>query len=196
MLAKNMLHEVQEMDANFTGRIAKIKAVSLNDRDVEDTLSGLANGALIIHRAADLDKETAEDLQKFLQREDFGLIVVLEDTKSHMNRFLKTYPELSACFTSRMDLEALSEEVLVNYAKKYARDREFSIDELGILALHTRIADLQTSEHVATIADVVEIMEGAIHKASKKNMGHFFDVVFAKRYDDEDMIILREKDFE
>ena len=102
---------------------------------------------------------------------------------------------LSECFTARMDMEALSNETLVAFGKKYAREMEYSIDDLGVLALHTRIEELQTIDHAVTIMEVKEIIDEAIEHANKKNIKHFFDILMAKRYDDEDMIILRENDF-
>ena len=84
---------------------------------------------------------------------------------------------------------------MVSFAKKYAREQEYSIDELALLALHTRIEEMQTSDHAVTVKDVKEIMDEAIDNAERKTLGHFFDVILGKRYDDEDMIILKEKDF-
>lgn len=81
------------------------------------------------------------------------------------------------------------------YAKQYAEDMEYSIDEFGILALHTRIADRQTSDHEVTLSEVRDLVDEAIEYANKKTPKHFMDILLAKRYDEEDMIILREKDF-
>ncbi len=194
-LAKNMIREVQMTDSNFSGKIAKISGSSLNQRNVAQTLDGLANGALIIQKASQIDKKTADALYKALQQEKYGLIVIMEDTRKAMNKFLGVYAKLAECFNARMDMEALSNDSLVAFGKKYANEMEYSIDELGILALHTRIAEMQTSDHVVTIRDVKGIMDEAIRRANRKSMGHFVDILLAKRYDEEDMIILRENDF-
>ena len=194
-LAKNMIREVQMTDSNFSGKVAKISGSSLNKRDVVQTLDGLANGALIIQKASDMNKSTVDTLYKALQREHYGLIVIMEDTRKAMNKFLGVYTGLAECFNARMDMEALSNDTLVAFGKKYAREKEYSIDELGVLALHTRIAEMQTNDHAVTVMDVKEIMDEAIRHANRKTMGHFMDVLLAKRYDDEDMIILKEKDF-
>ena len=103
--------------------------------------------------------------------------------------------ELAECFTARVDVEALSNDTLVAFGRQYAREMEYSIDELGVLALHTRIEELQTIDHAVTVVEVKEIVDEAIRHANRKTLGHFFDILFAKRYDDEDMIILTEKDF-
>ena len=194
-LAKNLIRDVQLTDSNFSGKIAKISGHALNERNVKDTLDSLANGALIIQKVSELNGETVEALDRALQQENQGIIVVLEDSKKAMNRFLEEYPKLTGSFTARMDMEALSNDLLVAFGKKYAREKEYSIDELGVLALHTRISDMQTIDHAVTILDVKKIIDQAIEHAGKKSVGHFFDVLLSKRYDDEDMIILRESDF-
>jgi len=194
-LAKNMIREVQMTDSNFSGKIAKISGKSLNQRDIVKTLDSLANGALIIQKASNMNKDTVDTLYKALQREQYGLIVIMEDTRKAMNKFLGVYTKLAECFNARMDMEALSNDALVAFGKKYAKEMEYSIDELGILALHTRIAEQQTSNHAVTIMDVKGIMDEAIRHANRKTMGHFVDILLAKRYDEEDMIILRENDF-
>ncbi len=194
-LAKNMIREVQMADSNFSGKVAKISGSALNKKDVSVIVNDLKNGALIILNASQMNSETAENLNKALQQEMQGIIVVLVDTKKSMNYFLEDHEELHGCFTARMDVEALSDDTLVAFGKQYARELEYSIDEMGMLALHTRIAELQTSDHVVTVVEVKEIVDEAIYHANKKTIGHFFDILFAKRYDNEDMIILGEKDF-
>ena len=194
-LAKNIIREVQMSDSNFSGKIAKISGDTLNTRDVKQIIDGLNNGALIIQKASRMNEETAEQLYKVLQQENLGIVVVLEDSKRMMDRFLQANEQLNTCFTSRVDVAALSNDALVSFAKKYAREKEYSIDELGLLALHTRIADMQTSDHAVTVMEVKDIMDEAIENANRKSISHFFDIILGKRYDDEDMIILKEKDF-
>ena len=193
--AKNMIREVQITDSNFSGKVAKISGESLNGRDVNETLWNLNNGALIIYRAAGMEAKTAAMLHKALQQENLGIIIVLEDTKKAMQRMFLGTPELYGDFTARMDLEALSNDTLVAFGKRYAREMEYSIDNLGVLALHTRIEELQTIDHVVTVVEVKKIVDEAIRHACRKTLGHFFDILFSKRYDEEDMIILTEKDF-
>ncbi len=193
--AKNMIREVQITDSNFSGKVAKISGESLNGRDVNETLWNLNNGALIIYRASGMEAKTAAMLHKALQQENLGIIIVLEDTKKAMQRMFLGTPELYGDFTARMDLEALSNDTLVAFGKRYAREMEYSIDNLGVLALHTRIEELQTIDHVVTVVEVKKIVDEAIRHACRKTLGHFFDILFSKRYDEEDMIILTEKDF-
>lgn len=194
-LAKNMIREIQATDSNFSGKVAKISGRALNKKDAAETLNRLQNGALIICKASEMNNKTVDTMYKALQQENQGIVIILEDTRKEIDRFLEKYEKLQESFTSRMDVEALSNDTLVAFGRQYAREREYSIDELGVLALHTRIEDMQTIDHVVTVVDVKEIVDEAIAHANKKTLKHFFDVLFAKRYDDEDMIILTEKDF-
>ena len=194
-LAKNMIREVQMTDSNFSGKVAKISGDGMNAKNVADTLEKLKSGALIIHGASGMKAETVEALYRALQQERLGIIVVLEDTRKAIDRMLSTHVKLRESFTARMDVEALSNDMLVTFGKQYAREQEYSIDDLGVLALHTRIEALQTIDHSVTVAEVKEMVDEAIHHANRKTPGHFFDILFARRYDDEDMIILTEKDF-
>ena len=194
-LAKNMIREIQATDSNFSGKVAKISGHALNKKDAADTLSRLKNGALIVCKASEMDDNTVNAMHKALQHENEGIVIILEDTKREIDKFLGKHEKLKECFTARMDVEALSNDTLVAFGRQYAREQEYSIDELGVLALHTRIEDMQTIDHVVTVVDVKEIVDEAICHANRKTLKHFFDVLFAKRYDDEDMIILTEKDF-
>ena len=194
-LAKNMIREIQATDSNFSGKVAKISGHALNKKDAAETLNRLQNGALIICKASEMNSKTVDTMYKALQQENQGIVIILEDIRKEIDRFLEKYEKLQESFTSRMDVEALSNDTLVAFGRQYAREREYSIDELGVLALHTRIEDMQTIDHVVTVVDVKEIVDEAIAHANKKTLKHFFDVLFAKRYDDEDMIILTEKDF-
>ena len=194
-LAKNLIRDVQLTDSNFSGKVAKISGQALNKKKVAETLGQLRNGALIIQKASGMSQETACALHKELQRESLGIIIVMEDTKKAANKFLEANKELAACFTARVNVEALSNDMLVAFGKQYAKGMEYSIDELGVLALHTRIEELQTIDHAVTVLEVKGIVDEAIHHANRKTLGHFVDVLLAKRYDEEDMIILTEKDF-
>ena len=194
-LAKNMMREIRMTDSNFAGKVAKVSGQGLNEKDVAETLRQLNNGALIIQKASGMSGNTAAMLHKQLQHERFGIIGVLEDTEKAMKKLFLGTPDLYGDFTARVDLEALSNDTLVAFGRQYAREKEYSIDNLGVLALHTRIEELQTIDHVVTVMEVKQIVDEAIRRASKKSLGHFFDILLARRYDDEDMVILTEKDF-
>lgn len=194
-LAKNLIREMQYNDSNFSGKVAKISASALNKKDIAETLKRLNNGALIIENASELENDTVAKLNKVLENENSGLLLIMEDTKKRMNGLLSDNTILTTCFNLRIDIEPLDDEELVAYAKRYAEENEYSIDEFGVLALHTRIADMQTSDHEVSVAEVRELVDDAIYYANKKTPKHFVDILLSKRYDEDDMIILREKDF-
>lgn len=194
-LAKGLIRAVQASDSNFSGKVAKITSNTLNKKSPKAIFDKLANGALIIQRAADLEAETVADFIKVLQQENKGIIVIMEDTKEDMNRFLEKNPSLKQSFNVRVDIEALDDDSLVAYAKQYALEKEFAIDNLGILALHTKISERQTLDHEVTVSEVRDIVDDAIYYAEKHSVAHLMDIIVNKRYDENDMIILREKDF-
>lgn len=194
-LAKNVVREVQMTDRNFSGKIAKVTGHSLNNRDIEAMVAKLSNGALIIEKAAEMDAQTTKDLLKALNQEKTGIVVVLQDSKKAMHKMMEYFTGMKEIFNVHIEVEELGDEALVAYGKKYARYLEYAIDEMGVLALHTRIDEMQTSDHIVTVADVRDIVDEAIENANRKSLRHFTDVLFAKRYDDDDMIILRERDF-
>ncbi|MBQ9512577.1 MAG: hypothetical protein IJR58_05245, partial [Lachnospiraceae bacterium] len=194
-LAKGLIRSVQLSDSNFSGKVAKISGSALNTKDISSIFDQLLDGALIIHKASGMSNETASSLRKALQKETKGMIVILEDNRKAMNRFLKENETLNESFSVRVDIEPLDDDALISYAKKYAEKRGYMIDEFGILALHTVIDDMQTVDHRVTLAEVKEIVDKAIVHADKKDAGYFFDVLLRKRYSDEDMVVLHEKDF-
>lgn len=194
-LAKNVMKDIQLTNSKFSGKIAKITGTSLNSKNVELTIAKLGNGGLIIEKASGMTSQTVQKLVDGLQNAESGIVVILEDNKKSVKRMLAAYPHLKTYFPIRLEVEELNDDALASYGKQYAEHLEYAIDDMGMLALHTRISDMQTSEHIVTVAEVREIVDAAIARANKKNIGHLFDVMLGKRYDDDDMIVLREKDF-
>lgn len=194
-LAKNVMKDIQLTNSKFSGKIAKITGTSLNSKNVELTIAKLGNGGLIIEKASGMTSQTVQKLIDGLQKAESGIVVILEDNKKSVKRMLAAYPHLKTYFPIRLEVEELNDDALASYGKQYAEHLEYAIDDMGMLALHTRISDMQTSEHIVTVAEVREIVDAAIARANKKNIGHLFDVMLGKRYDDDDMIVLREKDF-
>ena len=195
-LAKAMIKSMQVSDSNFSGKVAKITGTGLDNKDIKEVLAKLENGALIVEKAHKMSEQAAEKLYKALEREGKGIVVIIEGPKSSMNEFMDKNVNLSKVFTARFDITGFSNQALVDFARRYAKDQEYAMDELAELALHSRIEKMQTKDHKVTVDEVKEIVDGAIAKANKKNLKHFFDVLCSNRYDEEDMIILREKDFE
>ena len=194
-LSRNVVQYAKVTDSNFSGKIGKVTGSSLNGRDVTATVERMKNGGLIIEKAGDMNADTVKELIKVLNQDNMGILVVMQDTKKEMNKMFSHFDSMKQIFNVHIEIEELSDDALVAYGRQYAEHMEYSIDEMGILALHTRIDELQTSDHIVSVADVRDIVDEAIEHATKFSLKHVTDVLFGKRYDDEDMIILKERDF-
>ncbi len=194
-LAVRILKEVRNSDHNLFGKVARIKGESLNGKSIEATMNVLEGGGLIISDVNEITDETADKLEDALMREGLGIIVIIADRKRNVEKFIDAHPTLCEMFTAYMEVKALSEKKLVAFAKKYAREREYVINEMGELALHTQISMRQSNDHAVTVMEVKKIVDDAIKHVEKINAAHFFDILLGKRYDIEDMIILGERDF-
>lgn len=194
-LAKNLLREFQETDANFSGKMAKIDGEKLNAKNLKETFYKLGNGAIIIEKANGMSEEKLYEMTTLLNQETLGIIVILTDTKKEISLLLEKQAMTADYFNIRIDLIEMDNNALVSYAKNYALALEYSIDELGTLALYTRISNIQTGNHVVTKDEVRDIIDEAIWRSKKSRIKNFVDVLFSKRYDSEDMIVLKERDF-
>ena len=194
-IAKKLIKSVQQSDSNFSGKVAKVSGESLNRNGVAPMFDRVRNGAVIVEGAGSLTADSLKQMVRYLDAEGVGLIVVLEDTKKAIRRLIVTNNRLNDLFNIVINVDTMDDRALVNYAKKYAYKQEYSVDHVGELELAARIANLQTASHRATLAEVREIVDRAIDHANRKNLRHFFDVIAGKRYDEEDMIILSERDF-
>ena len=193
--SKLLVQEIQMADSNFTGKVAMISGEKLNHKDIEVSLGMVNNGAMIITSPQDLKKKTVNSLLEALQKEGLGVIVIMQGKPGVLDQIVENNEGMAEAFNLRIDLKAFDDKTLVEYAKSYAYDNEYIIDEFGVLALHTRIDEMQTSDHEVTLVEIEEIVDEAIYYADKKTPRHFFDVLLGKRYGEEDMIVLRERDF-
>ncbi len=194
-LAIDIVKAIQTIDSTFSGKVAKISGEALNKKNIPMTLQKLRNGALIVENAGGLSPITVNAITETLQNDVDYILVVFEGEKDSLEPLLNGCVETKTVFDARIVIDDFSNSDLVAYAKGYARELEYSIDDMGTLALYNKIGDLQTIDHVVTVDEVIEIVDNAIHHVDRKNMAHFMDFLLAKRYDDDDYIVLREKDF-
>ncbi|MBR6159235.1 MAG: hypothetical protein IKQ40_02945 [Lachnospiraceae bacterium] len=194
-LAIDIVKAIQAVDSTFSGKVAKISGEALNKKNIPMTLQKLQNGALIVENAGGLTPITLNAITETLQNDVDSILVVFEGERESLEPLLNGCPETRTVFDARIVIEDFSNSDLVAYAKGYARELEYSIDDMGTLALYNKIGDMQTIDHVVTVDEVIEIVDNAIKHVDRKNMSHFMDVLLAKRYDDDDYIVLREKDF-
>ena len=194
-MAKNLVKEYQASDESFSGKLAKITGEKINQRNIKDVFEKLNNGGIIIEKANGMSEEKLYELATNLNQDTFGIVVIMEDTKKEITKLLEKQAMIVDYFNIRIDLMEMDNNALVAYAKNYALALEYSIDELGTLALYTRIANMQSGNHVVTKDEVRDIIDEAIWKSKKSKIKNFVDVLFARRYDNEDMIVLKERDF-
>ena len=194
-MAKNLIKEYQASDESFSGKLAKITGEKINQRNIKDVFEKLNNGGIIIEKANGMSEEKLYELAINLNQDTLGIVVIMEDTKKEITKLLGKQAMIVDYFNIRIDLMEMDNNALVAYAKNYALALEYSIDELGTLALYTRIANMQSGNHVVTKDEVRDIIDEAIWKSKKSKIKNFVDVLFARRYDNEDMIVLKERDF-
>ena len=187
--------DLKKQGFDIKGKTAKISAVNLNKKEPSEIIKKVQGGILIIERAGRLRKETVAKIEACLKEDISSILIFVTDTDQGMNRFVERYPSLAKLINLRVDIKDYSGEELVTYAVKYAYDQEYSIDEMGLLALRTRIDEMIADDDAPTMNDAQHVIDEAMEHANQKNFKHFMDVLLRKRYDDEDMIILREEDF-
>lgn len=194
-LAIDIVRAMQRLDSSFSGKVAKISGEALNKKNIHSTLSKLQSGALVVEEAGGLEPETMNAITETLASWDGMIFVVLEDEQEALENVLENCYDSRSVFDSRIVINDFNDDDLVAYAKGYAMEEGYYIDDMGVLALHTRIAEMQSLEHKVSVDEAIEIVDYAIRHVNKKNMSHLMDVVLGKRYGKDDYIILREKDF-
>lgn len=192
---KVFMTDLKKQGFDIKGKTAKISAVNLNKKEPSEIIKKVQGGILIIERAGRLRKETVTKIEACLKEDVSSILVFVTDTDQGMNRFAERYTSLAKLIDLRVDIRDYSGEELVTYAVKYAYEQEYSIDEMGLLALRTRIDEMIADDDAPTMSDAQHIIDEAMEHANQKSFKHFMDVLLRKRYDDEDMIILREEDF-
>lgn len=192
-LGKAIIRELSERGI-VNKKVAKIKASTLNAKDAEATLGPLEGGALIVQNANELRRETLNSIRRALENEE--MFVVFAILRRAKQRFMHDNSDMLDSFTSVFEIEPLDDKELVDYAIKYALSREYSIDEMGMLELHRRIDEKQTNDHFVLVPEVKKLVDEAIAHAMRKTPAHFFKLLTGKRYDENDMVVLTQKDFE
>ena len=194
-LALDIVKAIQSRDSSFSGKVAKISGEALNKKNIPITIKKLHNGALIVENAGGLTLESVNIITDALRQETEPVLVVLEGSGESMLPIIHGSRYMPEVFDARIDIAPYTNDDLVAYGRGYAKEKEYSIDDMGVLALYTRIGEMQSLDHQVSIEEVREIVDAAIRHVDRKNMAHFMDVLLAKRYDDDDYIVLREKDF-
>lgn len=195
-LAKLIVSYVRTGDDNFSGNVAKIEAEKLNQKDMSNVFAKLVNGALLIENAGKLTSKTMRAILQELNQETNGIIVILMDKKRAMDTLMGRGAVIGEFFNARIDVLSMNVDMLVNYGIRYVYDKGYSVDDMGRLALYKRISEMQAGNHTVTVAEVKEIMDDAMHRANKGGLSKVASIMTRKRYDENGLIILKEKDFD
>lgn len=195
VLAVDVVKAIQKQRKLKQGKVAIITGDSLNKKKIKEIVSRLYGGALIIEKAGRMNEKTVQRLNKAMERDTGELLIVLEEQRKPLDRLLSSNKEFRRKFTSRLEVPIFINDELVTFGQTYAKENGFKIDEVGILALYSRIDMLQREDHVVTVAEVKEIMDEAIEHVQKTNVKKIVKRVLGKGRDDADRVILSEKDF-
>lgn len=195
VLAVDVVKAIQKQRKLKQGKVAIITGDSLNKKKIKEIVSKLYGGALIIEKAGRMNEKTVQRLNRAMERDTGELLIVLEEQRKPLDRLLSSNKEFRRKFTSRLEVPIFINDELVTFGQTYAKENGFKIDEVGILALYSRIDMLQREDHVVTVAEVKEIMDEAIEHVQKTNVKKIVKRVLGKGRDDADRVILSEKDF-
>ena len=196
VLATSIVKVLQKQCGKPNGKIGKIDAEALNKKDVRQLLHKVAGGCLIIERAGVLSRQTAVTLSLLLEQETSGVFVILEDTAVGIKKALMTDDGFAKKFTESVSVPIFAIEDLIVFAKSYANELGYVIDEMAILALYNRISNIEKIDQATTLVEVKDIIDEAIEREARGGIRKAFNILTAKRYTDDDKIVLTEKDFE
>ena len=177
------------------GKVGKIDAETLNKKDVNSLYAKVAGGCLIIEGAGELTKDSATKLGFLLEADTKGTLVILEDTRNGIEKALLRDSGFASKFTERINIPIFTNDELVVFARAYAKENGYRIDEMGILALYNSISNIEKIDKATTIAEVKEIVDDAIAHAEGSRFRKAFDILMGARFDEDDYVILQEKDF-
>jgi len=196
VLATSMIKALQKETGKPNGKIGKIEASVLNQKDVAALLKKVAGGCLIIEKAGDLSRETALKLSLLLEQDTSGVLVIIEDTKHGIQKALSRDDGFAAKFSEKINIPIFTSDELVSFAKSYANELGYTIDEMGVLALYNSISNIEHADRETTLTEVKEIVDKAVAHSEKGGLKKAFSIITSRRYDEDDYIILREKDFD
>ena len=195
VLAVDIVKAIQKQRNLKQGKVAIVTGESLNKKELTNIIQKLRGGAIIIEKAGKLNSRTIKELNHLMEKKTGELLFVLEDQRKPLERILTANPEFKKKFTSRLELPVFINDELVTFGQTYAKENGYKLDEMGILALYSRIDVMQREDHAVSVAEVKDIMDEAIEHSQKANVKHLARRVFGKSTDESDRIILKEEDF-
>ncbi len=195
VLAVDIVKAIQKQRNLKQGKVAIVTGESLNKKELPNIIQKLKGGAIIVEKAGKLNSRTVKELNHLMERKTGEMLFVLEDQRKPLEKVLTANPEFKKKFTSKLELPIFINDELVTFGQTYAKENGYKLDEMGILALYSRIDVMQREDHAVSVAEVKEIMDEAISHSQRVNVKHLARRVFGKGTDDSDRIILKEEDF-
>ena len=196
VLATSFIKVLQKGGEQPAGKIGKIDASALNKKDVQQLVRKVAGGCLIIERAGDINKSTAQSLSYIMEHDITGTLYILEDTSKGIKKALAADAEFAEKFTERISVPIFTNDELVSFALSYSSELGYKIDEMAILALHNRISNIERLDQATTLTEVKEIVDEAIDREAHGGLKKAISILTAKRYTEDDKIVLTENYFE
>ena len=195
VLAVDIVKAIQKQRNLKQGKVAIVTGESLNKKELTNIIQKLRGGAIIIEGAGKLNSRTVKELNYLMEKKTGELLFVLEDQRKPLERLMTANPDFKKKFSSRLELPVFINDELVTFGQTYAKENGYKLDEMGILALYSRIDVMQREDHAVSVAEVKEIMDAAISHSQRANVKHLARRVFGKGTDSSDRIILKEEDF-
>lgn len=195
MLATSFIKVLQKDGEQLTGKMGKIDAAALNKKDVQQVVRKITGGCLIIERAGDIDRSIAAQLSFLMEHDITGTLYILEDTSKGIKKALSMDEGFAAKFTEKISVPIFTNDELVLFAKSYSAELGYKIDEMAILALHNRISNIERIDQATTLTEVKDIIDEAIDREAHSGLKKAISILTAKRYTDDDRIVLKEDHF-
>lgn len=196
VFATSLIKAIEKEVGNEDAKIGKISASSLNGKDFAALIPQIDGGYLIIDKAGELNRETALRMSQLMEQNTRGMVILLEDTRAGIRKAMQLDFGFAKKFTEKVDIPIFTIDELVEFGKSYAKEMECTIDQMGVLALYNRINNIQKLERATTLAEVKDIVDEAIENAEGGGIKKAFGSIFSKKYNENDYLILHEKDFE
>ena len=195
MLATSFIKVLQKDGEQLTGKMGKIDAAALNKKDVQQVVRKITGGCLIIERAGDIDRSIAAQLSFLMEHDITGTLYILEDTSKGIKKALSMDEGFASKFTEKISVPIFTNDELVLFAKSYSAELGYKIDEMAILALHNRISNIERIDQATTLTEVKDIIDEAIDREAHSGLKKAISILTAKRYTDDDRIVLKEDHF-
>ncbi len=194
-MAMNLIKVLQKETGRLQGNVGKIDGNRLNEKDIQKLFAAVSGGSLIVENAGDISRDTSVTMALLMQQDTSGLLVILEDTRQHLDRMLNANGQFAAMFTEKISIPVMTIDELVDFGRTYASELGYGIDDMGVLAMYDKINLCGRADHPTYLTEVKEIVDRAIDHVERAGLGGFFGRLGSKHYDEAGRLILREKDF-